>query len=312
VSDAPPAATHKVLDEKRTIAARDDFPLAATIFRPKGAEPDQVVIVTCAMAVRRGFYEPYARFLASNGCAVFTFDYRGIGGSLTEPIARSRATLRDWGEKDIPAVIDAARAEFPGKKVKLVGHSIGAQLLGMVDNVDQLDAVCTVTAQHGYWRNYPFLRAVAFAALWYLLVPIITAVLSYFPAKKLRFGEDLPKGVARGWGTFCRSPHYLVTPEGKPAHAGYEAYEGPLRVYCFADDTIAPEPLVAALHRYFTNTRAEVRHIDPKSVNARSIGHMGFFFPKFKGTLWKEQLEWLTSDVRRAPADRPAAAAAAV
>jgi len=292
VSSAP--ATHKVVDEKRAIAARDGSPLAATVFRPKDEEPSLVVIVACAMAVRRGFYEPYARFLAANGCAVYTFDYRGIGGSLTEPIAKSTATLRDWGEKDIPAVIDAARADFPGKKVKLVGHSVGAQLLGLVDNTAELDAVCTVTAQLGYWRLYPLLQSLAFALLWYLVVPVVTAALSYFPAKKLRFGEDLPKGVARGWAAFCRSPYYLVSPDGAPIRAGYEAFKGPLLVYSFGDDKIAPKRLVARLNGLFIHAEApEHRDVAPTSVGARSIGHMGFFFPKFKQTLWKEQLAWL-------------------
>jgi len=30
-------------------------------------EPARAIVVACAMAVRRGFYEPYARFLASQG-----------------------------------------------------------------------------------------------------------------------------------------------------------------------------------------------------------------------------------------------------
>jgi predicted alpha/beta hydrolase len=282
----------KVKAEQKTIAARDGYPLAATFFLPEG-EPERAVIVACAMAVRRAFYEPYARFLAANGCAAVTFDYRGIGGSLGGPVTQSKAGLRDWGQLDYPAIIEAVAEAFPGKPLQIVGHSIGGQMVGMIDNLEHVGAVCTVAAQHAHWRGYPLWQALRQAAFWYLLIPILTLVFSRFPAKKFRMGEDVPKGVFREWSQFCRSPHYLVARDGTPLHAGFRAFAGPVVAYVVADDDVAHEPLVRKLHGLYEKADVEYRTVDPATAGAKSVGHIGFFFSKFKGTLWKDSLDWL-------------------
>ena len=140
------------------IAARDGHPLHAIVYEP-AAEPERVVLVTAAMGVKQAFYEPFARYLARSGCAVITFDYRGIGKSLSGPIGAAQASLRDWGERDYPAVIDFARARFRDTPLQIVGHSVGGQLVGMLENVHHVRAVCTVGSMHGYWRRFPWRQA---------------------------------------------------------------------------------------------------------------------------------------------------------
>ncbi|MEZ4364425.1 MAG: alpha/beta fold hydrolase [Kofleriaceae bacterium] len=280
-----------------TIAARDGAPLAATLYRAEGVAPRRVIVVACAMAVRRAFYEAYARFMASQGFAVITFDYRGIAGSLVGKIADSRATLHDWGNLDYPAVLDFARAQFPGVKIGIVGHSIGGQLVGMLQDFEQIDTVCTVAAQHGYWRRYPTKQALKFLWLWYVLFPALLLVLRYFPSQRLKFGEDLPRGVARQWGRSCKSPHYLVDDAGKPIRRGFEAFGGHVRAYYMTDDKIAPHDQVAAFHAYYVHptVTVEITKVDPAVYQKRSIGHIGFFAPKLKKTLWREHADWWLS-----------------
>ena len=70
MTTSPGPSPRKVAAEPVTLAARDGHPLAATWYRPKEGEPERAIVVACAMAVRRGFYEPYARFLASRGASV--------------------------------------------------------------------------------------------------------------------------------------------------------------------------------------------------------------------------------------------------
>jgi predicted alpha/beta hydrolase len=283
----------------QTIAARDGYHLAATVFGSKKAA-DRVVIVACATGVRRGFYEPYARYLAANGCVVVTFDYRGIGGSLRGPVAASGATIREWGELDQAAVVDHAAGAFPDKPIQIVGHSVGGQLVGLLDNVERVTAVCTVAAQHGYWRLYPFAQAITYGMLWYVGMPLLARVLKYFPARRLRLGEDLPRGVALEWSRFARSPHYFVGPDGAPLRAGFDAYSGAVLAYSFSDDPRAPTRCVRALHAYFRRAQVEHREITPASIAARAIGHIGFFRSSFKQSLWKDSLDWLRAHSSRA------------
>ena len=200
-------------------------------------------------------------------------------------------------------MLDWARAQFPAAPIGLVGHSIGGQLVGMLDDFTGIDTVCTVAAQHGYWRRYPLGQALQFWLLWTVIVPIVTALWGYFPTKKLKLGEDLPTGVARGWARSCKSKHYLVDGRGRPIRRGFEAFTGHVRAYCLADDRIAPRGQVAAYHAYYQRAEVELVELAPATYQQRAIGHIGFFAPKLKATLWREHAAWWAA--------RSAAAAAA-
>src|SRR5664279_2997784 len=63
-------------------AARDGHTLAAYRFDPDGPVKAHVIIAA-AMAVPQSFYAAFARHLANRGYTAWTFDYRGIGESLT-------------------------------------------------------------------------------------------------------------------------------------------------------------------------------------------------------------------------------------
>src|SRR5205809_953060 len=70
----------EVLIQDTTIAARDGYALAASVFVPEG-RPSGAVLINSATAVPRKIYRGFAGYLASQGFAVVTYDYRGTGGS---------------------------------------------------------------------------------------------------------------------------------------------------------------------------------------------------------------------------------------
>lgn len=96
----------RVLTRELELRAGDGHPLAATVFEPSGDGSGDVVLVASSMGLTRQLYEPFGRFLAARGWIGVTFDYRGIGGSRRRPAARSSASMRDWGEKDLPGVLE--------------------------------------------------------------------------------------------------------------------------------------------------------------------------------------------------------------
>ena len=69
-----------VLVRDTTIAARDGYPLAATVFTPEGP-PRGTVLINSATAVPRKIYRGFAAYLAGRGFAALTYEYRGVGGS---------------------------------------------------------------------------------------------------------------------------------------------------------------------------------------------------------------------------------------
>ena len=270
------------------IPATDGFSLAASLFRPAGT-PRRVVLISSATGVRRGYYAPFAQFLAARGHAVVSYDYRGIGDSRPALLTGFRARMRDWGERDLPGVIEflertfGARATTP--KLALVGHSVGGQLVGLAPNNDRIGALLAIAAQSGEWRLWPAPARYRMALLWYGLVPIITNVVGYLPGS-LGIGEDLPRGVALEWARWCRTRGYLVG-DRAARQAGYSRFDGALCAYSFASDPYAPESAVDELAAMYDRTQLERRHLDDPA-----LGHFGFFRERHRA-LWDDATAWL-------------------
>lgn len=289
--------------ESITFHAADGFPLSATRFAPTTA-PKAVVVLSSAMGVKQNFYFPFARFLAEQGFAVLTFDYRGSGASVPEKYKRSlrglNANLFTWAEQDYNGALLAAKEWQRDVPLLVVGHSLGGQLPGLLPDNHLIDGILTVACGSGYWRdNTPQLKRYVWF-MWFFAVPVFTRLFGYFPGKRLRMVGDLPKGVIFQWAQWCRTPHYVVDSGGTPIRKGYEGIRVPMLALSFTDDEMMSRRSIDSLHDFYRNARVERRYIAPREVNAKRIGHFGFFRPEFQSTLWKQALDWLEQRVRPA------------
>src|SRR5258707_15784671 len=88
-----------ILVQDTTIAARDGYALAASVFVPQGA-PAGAVLINSATAVPRKIYRGFAAYLASQGIAVVTYDYRGTGGSRPASLRGFNVRIADWAAPD--------------------------------------------------------------------------------------------------------------------------------------------------------------------------------------------------------------------
>src|SRR5918999_3011041 len=129
-----------------TIPATDAFPLAATEFGDP-ARAERVVLVAPATGVKRKLYRPFAEFLAGEGFAVVTWDWRGTGDSRPASLRGFDATMRDWGERDLAGIIEWATVRYPTARLTAVGHSYGGQSIGLAPHRDRVRALVTVGAQ---------------------------------------------------------------------------------------------------------------------------------------------------------------------
>ena len=273
------------------ISARDGYALAATTFAP--ASPAATwIVVNPATGVPRIYYARFARFLAEQGLAVVTYDYRGIGGSRPARLRGFPARMRDWAQQDAAGVIDWIDARHPGPLVA-VGHSFGGQALGLLPRADRLSAAVVVGAQSGYWRHWPGWRAVGLAALWHVVLPGVSAACGYYPASLLGMGEDMPAGVAQEWARWGRLPGYVTDADGGALRPGYERVAFPIRSYSFSDDTFAPPRAVEALLGFYSGSRVERRALTPQDLGVKAIGHWGFFRERFREPLWHEVADWI-------------------
>lgn len=80
-----------------------------------------------------------ARFLSDRGWRTIAFDFRGHGESGPGAASGAAWTYEDLVVRDLPAVVDGARSRARGRKVIVVGHSLGghvaaaAQATGTID-----------------------------------------------------------------------------------------------------------------------------------------------------------------------------------
>jgi len=289
---------HKVSTNVRTtetelnFPARDGYVLAGTLRRPADGDAKAFVLVGSATAVPRQFYGKFAAYLAENGFAVLTFDYRGVGGSRPKSLRGFPASMRDWAALDLSAAIDFAAHEAKGRPLVLVGHSFGGQALGLVPNSPKISRALLVAAQVGYWRLFPPPENYRVYARLRLIGPALAHAFGYLPGW-LGVGQDLPKGVFLEWAGWCMKPRYLFDDATLETRKNFPKYKGAMRAIGLADDKWAPPKAVALLLEGYTGTKPEHLTVAPRDVGASKIGHFGFFRADRCDTLWKQAAEWL-------------------
>ena len=269
------------------LPARDGVGLAATLFEP--ATPNgAAILLNSGTGIARRFYGAFASHLAMRGFAVLTYDYRGIGESEAPP----SATMEQWGAVDQASMIDHLARLHPGASLGLIGHSFGGQVLGLADNISRIDAAVLICSQSGHWRHWPHgRRRLRMLALWWLLIPGLTAATGRFPGSWIGTA-DLPSGVARSWARWGRSPHYVCDARGQALRPHNDDVACPIRWMSFSDDPIAPFGAVEALRPYYPNAPVERLHLAPADLGVEAVGHFGFFRKSMPRAPWDDIAAW--------------------
>lgn len=280
------------------IPATDGFALAADLHEPQAGMPLRgAVVIASATGVPRRLYAAFSSFLRDGGFAVVRFDYRGIGGSRPASLRGFRATMAEWGSKDLAAVIEWMAARHPKVPLLFIGHSVGGQILGMTPASDRLAAALFIAAQSGYWKGWAPRHRPRMLLLWYFLIPVVSRALGYTPMSKFTGGEDLPLGVALEWAKWGRHRRYLRGFHGNAPHddgTRYRDFGRPLHAIAFTDDDLfAPRHAVEQLLTFYGKGPEHVRSITPEEAGVKAIGHFGFFRDKFRETLWPQARDWL-------------------
>ncbi len=256
--------------------------------------PRAAILICCATAVRQKFYFPFARWLCKEGYSVLTLDYRGLGESLDAPsMKESKARKQDWGELDMPAAAAWLKKRYPNIPLHLIGHSAGGLLFGLMPNFDVLTSIVSIGCSTGYVHKIAMPDRLVAASLLSVYFPFAVNVFGYLPAKKLGWGEDLPRGVAMQWAQWCSNPGYVSNAFGgdiKEHH--YNEVSAPMVVLNMTDDKIASKENVEALRQLFPNTKMEAFWFAPKDYKLGEVGHMGFF-RQANSALWTNVTDWL-------------------
>jgi predicted alpha/beta hydrolase len=279
--------------QKIFITAQDGYPLSAltgTSIANKGT-----IIVSSATCIKKEFYLKFGEFLLSSGYNVILFDYRGIGGSAPESLKNSKIFMHEWGTKDMNAVLNYAISIFGTEEIIWIGHSVGAQLVGFLEQAHHIKKVISINAALGYWGFFPFPMNVVVWTLWYIIYPLMIKVYGYGAMQKIGWGENLPINAIKEWRKWCISKtYYRDLLQEKLKEDNFKQFTRPITVIYTSDDYIANDNTVPLMMQFFPNAPKEVIKISVAKFTNLKVGHAGIFRKKFESTLWPILINTLT------------------
>ncbi|WP_281612697.1 alpha/beta fold hydrolase [Flammeovirga sp. SubArs3] len=265
--------------------------LSATLY--EADKNDTLLIIASATGIKQENYQKFSSFLSEKGVSVITFDYNGIGRSLTKPIKELNNNAADWGQNDLESVLQYAIKNYPDAKKIILGHSIGGQLIGLAKSSSKFDKIILIASQSGYWKFWQGIDKVKMWFNWYILIPTLLHLYGYLNSKKLSGMENLPKNVAAQWRNWCKNPDYIHS-DKSIAIKYYDKIEVDISVFSIEDDYFAPQKAVEWMGNQYLNSKIKSTHLVPDDFREKKIGHFGVFKDKFKNTIW----ELLLNEIR--------------
>ncbi len=261
-------------------------PLAATLF--KAASAERAVIIAPATGVPQGLYRAFAAWLAQQGVNTYTFDFRGVAASRPERLRGFAAGFADWAEDGNTLM---AHALARHSKVSLIGHSIGGFLAPAAELAPSLHRLVLVGAQTALWRDWPARQRLPMVLLWHGLMPAVTAAVGYFPGRKLRLGEDLPRGVAMQWASRPWRDPFVHVQAGTVLQR-YARPLPPVHMAAASDDAFATPAAQDRVAQRLSGTHVSRHTWHPHSLGLHKLGHFAVFRPD-AAALWPQMLGWI-------------------
>lgn len=278
------------------ILCEDGFELAGTIYIP--VEPIKAaVMIAPATGIKQTFYTNFSKYLCELGFVVLTYDNRGIGQSLKGDIKEVNASLVDWGQLDMTAVLAYLKTNFPKLDYHLIGHSAGGQLVGLMKNAMELRSIFNYGCSSGSVQNatYPFkIKSHIFLNAF---IPLSNLIFGHTKSQWVRMGEPLPKKVGQQWSRWCTHKGYIaVDLDTKIKDHFYNTLNiNSLWVHS-DDDDIANLANVKDMIRVFPKLQHRILTLHPQDYGYYDIGHMKFFSSK-RDKLWYLATHWLNEQL---------------
>jgi len=263
--------------------------LAATLYEPERSNGIVVQINSSAWTPRQ-YYRSFCEYLAGRGFTALTYDYRGVGDSAgSDPNAQS---VYAWGGKDQPAATEFLLARYPDKRLVLVAHSLGGQIVGLSPRASAYRCALLVAVAHGYWKLWPDAKTRWRMAInYYLVVPVSLALFGRVP--RFSFGSPLSPRIAGEMCRFGKNPRWLVDERSRPLRPFNAEVRVPLRHITLSDDEVVPPGADLDLEDFFPNAQRARELHPPSDYGVGKVGHFGFFRRSMPKAAWEDAARWL-------------------
>ena len=263
----------------------DRAQLSGMLFRPAGT-PKAAIVLHGATGVPHRFYRHFAGWLAGQGYACLTYDYRDFGASASGHLKRSKATMADWGLLDQSAAQRTLEAAVPGVPLWVIGHSLGGLMVPFQEGANRIARLITVASGPTHLFDHPWpYRAVA-AAFWYGPGAWATRLMGYLPAKALRIGADLPAGVYWQWRRWCTTRSFYLGDVGRGLPVpDWKAFDGAMKVVAIEGDNLVPPVTVWRGMEHYPEASKRQFTVRPSDYGLKQVGHIGVFAPQ-NAVIW--------------------------
>jgi len=274
------------------IRAFDGYELGAILYSARAdAAPHRAIVLHGGAGIPAQRYRRFARFVASSGTPVLTYDFRGIGLSRPQALRGFQSVIEDWAEYDCAAAIGWLRERYPRAELTGIAHSLGALLVGGAHNSPQQARLILVGAHTGYYGDYHPLYRLPMAALWHGVMPALTRLVGYFPGRRLGLGDDIPAGAALQWASRRSSNLRPVgaSPEEDRTRRLLDrcaALARPALLIRISDDAFATDTGMRRFLAYYPLLSPQYALHKPADAGVRRIGHFGYFSRRAGPALW--------------------------
>jgi len=194
-----------------------------------------VVLIAPAMGIGSRYYRPLVEAFSTIGWDAVALTRRGF-----EDTAGAASRRHDWSYQDeigdIASAVTAARRNYPGRPVLLLGHSLGGQLAaGYALSGGQVDGLITIGGAVPYFRHFPY-GGVPLVIMGAVVVPVLTTAFGYLP--KPAFGGPGARTLMREWASMVLT--------GRPPFPTQPPITTPSLVVSLEDDKLAPYGAIEA------------------------------------------------------------------
>lgn len=274
------------------LTTSDQFSVTAHVFLP-GTSNGKLLLINSATGVKQQLYFSFASYFVQKGFTVITYDYRGIGLSKPARMKGFKASMRIWGSVDYKAVTDYIKIHFGGYKKYVLGHSVGALILGMNEDSCIFDGFVFVGTQNAFIGNLKFRTRIEALLGFGIVQPLATGLLGYFPAHWFGLGESLPKNCASDWRTLIlnRKSTNRLLEQTKNYSEGLNGRV--LVIRAEDDDWLTEKGVKSLLKDTYPNLKPVYRFIETSESERHEIGHVNFF-RSYNRNLWNIILNELT------------------
>lgn len=278
------------------IRAADGYELAAHVFEPVRSSVVRNVLIAPATGAKASYYHRFAAFLAQRGFRALVADYRGVAASAPPDATgrrRVHARWHEWATLDLEAQLAWFDEHHPDDELVGVGHSFGGFGIPLAPRAERMTRLLTVGAQHAYWRDFAPAHRLSMVVQWRAVMPIITAVVGYFPGDRLGWLDSIPRGVVWDWAKSRADFTRTIGRDGPRIMATAARFPGTVLAVAPDDDEFATAFACERALGYLSSAQTAHRTITRAELGVDHIRHLGLFHARFSDTFWPASAAWL-------------------